>query len=238
MVDVSGMWDFADPGRSEARFRAAIPGAEPRDQQLLTTQLARALGLQGRYDDGLALLDTVAAPDVEIAAWVHLERGRILRSSGFPEQARPELAAAVRDSVGSDALHIDALHMLALVADPDEQRTIHAEALRLARSSPDPRARDWEASLLNNIGMAHADAGEWPEALASFELALGSRERQGDAARTRVARWMVAWALRHLGRSAEALTTQRELKAELLATGADDPYVDEEIALLEAELRR
>ncbi len=85
---------------------------------------------------------------------------------------------------------------------------------------------------------AHADAGEWRDALASFELALSSRERQGDAARIRVARWMVAWAMRNLGHTIEALAIQRTLKSELVAIGAEDPYVDEEIGLLEQSLRK
>ena len=44
----------------------------------------------------------------------------------------------------------------------------------------------------------------------SFEEALAARERIGDASRTRVARWMVAWALRNLGRVDEALVTERD----------------------------
>ena len=44
---------------------------------------------------------------------------------------------------------------------------------------------------------------------------------------------MVAWTLRHLGRRDEALALQRRLKAELDAVGEVDPYVDEELALLE-----
>ena len=94
-------------------------------------------------------------------------------------------------------------------------------------------ARNWDASLLNNLGMTHADAGEWPAALAAFEEALVARERIGDAGRTRVARWMVGWALRNLGRTDEALAVQTALKAELDAIGEEDPYVDEELALLD-----
>jgi hypothetical protein len=44
---------------------------------------------------------------------------------------------------------------------------------------------------------------------------------------------MIAWALRNLGRSGEALAMQRALKADLDARGEADPYVDEELALLE-----
>jgi hypothetical protein len=44
---------------------------------------------------------------------------------------------------------------------------------------------------------------------------------------------MVAWSLRNLGRHDEALAMQRALKADLAAAGASDPYVEEELALLE-----
>jgi hypothetical protein len=43
---------------------------------------------------------------------------------------------------------------------------------------------------------------------------------------------MIAWALRNLGRTGEALAIQRELKAVLLAAGEEDPNVDEELQLL------
>jgi hypothetical protein len=44
---------------------------------------------------------------------------------------------------------------------------------------------------------------------------------------------MVGWALRNLGRTDEALAVQTALKAELEAAGEEDPYVDEEISLLQ-----
>ena len=71
--------------------------------------------------------------------------------------------------------------------------------------------------------MAHADADDLPAALESFEEALAACERIGDAFRTRVAKWMVAWTLRRLDRPAEALEMQRALKAELEAAGETDP---------------
>ncbi|MCW2768079.1 MAG: uncharacterized protein JWO11_4038 [Nocardioides sp.] len=235
MIDPTPLWDFDDPAGSEQRLRDAAAIAEGNDRLVLLTQVARALGLQERYDEGHALLDDLAAHDDEVATRVSLERGRLLRSSGRPDDARPhfEAASAAAAAAGLDALRVDALHMVALVADPDEAVRLDDEALAVARGSADPRARDWDASLLNNIGMAHANAGDFGAALAAFEEALEARLRIGDPARTRVARWMVAWALRNLGRPAEALEIQRALKAELAATGAEDPYVDEEIALLE-----
>ena len=123
--------------------------------------------------------------------------------------------------------------MVALVAPAEDQQRLTEEALAVARRSSDESARNWDASLLNNLGMTHADAGDWPAALAAFEEALAARERIGRRrGRTRVARWMVGWALRNLGRTDEALAVQTALKAELEAAGEEDPYVDEELALL------
>lgn len=234
MIDPTPLWDFDDPEASEQRFRAQAELAEPDDRLVLMTQVARALGLQEKYDEGHSVLDDLSPTEDEVAVRIALERGRLFRSAGDPEQARPLFEAAARSAqaAGLEALHVDALHMTALVADPADQLAIGRHALAVARASTDPQARDWDASLLNNIGMAHADAGDFDAALPAFEDALAARERIGDPARTRVARWMVGWALRNLGRRDEALEVQRSLKAELDAAGLADPHVDEELALL------
>ncbi|MFC7494715.1 MULTISPECIES: tetratricopeptide repeat protein [unclassified Nocardioides] len=235
MTDLRALWDFDDPAGSEQRLRAAAEVAEGRDRLVLLTQVVRALGLQERYDEGHALLDDLATGDDEVATRVSLERGRLLRSAGEPEQAGPHFDAAEQTAAraGLDALRVDALHMQALVADPGDRLAINERALELAARSDDQQARDWDASILNNIGMVHADAGDFGAALAPFEQALAARERIGGAGEIRVARWMVAWALRNLGRTTEALAMQRSLKAELDAAGQVDPYVDEELRLLE-----
>ena len=229
------LWDFDDPGGSEQRFRAAAAAAEGGQRAVLLTQVARALGLQERYDDAHAVLDDLSpAGSAELGCRLLLEQGRVYRSSGDPDHARRFFAEAAEaaERAGLDELRVDALHMLALVSDPAEQAEITERALTVAAASTDPRARDWDASLLNNLGMVHANAGDFARALVRFEDALAARERIGDAGRTRVARWMVAWALRNLGRRAEALALQQALKAELVALGEEDPYVDEEIAIL------
>jgi len=247
MIDPTPLWDFDDPEGSEQRFREAAADATGADRLVLLTQVARALGLQDRFTEAHDTLDqvlsgppTVAGPDEaptvdsEVSTRVALERGRLFRSAGRPEEARPCFEAAVADARGADmdALLVDALHMVALVIPADRQEALLGEALEVARASSDPAARRWEASLLNNLGMTHADAGEWEPALAVFERALAARRVTGEAGDVRIARWMVAWALRNLGRTGEALAIQRELKAELLAAGDADPYVDEELQLL------
>ncbi len=233
-TDLRHVWDFEDPAASEQRFRdLAATTAEPVSTHAWT-QVARALGLQERYDEGHAVLDGLVAGDAESQVRVELERGRLLRSAGSSEAARPrfEAAAGAAARAGLEELEVDALHMVALVVEPTEQLAAQHAALARARTASATAARDWDASILNNIGMAHADAGDHGAALAAFEDALAARERIGDDARTRVARWMVAWSLRHLGHTERAREMQLALRTELDALGEHDPYVDEELGIL------
>jgi tetratricopeptide (TPR) repeat protein len=245
VIDAGSRWDFDDPAGSERRLRAAADGSAGAERDAWLTQVARALGLQGRFDDAHAVLDalgrdraadaeTADGPDAEVATRLALERGRLLRSADEPAAARPHFDRAVHQAstAGLEELLVDALHMVALVTEGEERASAQQAALTAARAASDPRARDWDASILNNIGMDHADAGDHAQALVCFEEALAARERIGDPSNTRVARWMVAWSLRHLGRRDEALDLQRRLKAEVAAAGEVDPYVDEELALL------
>ena len=236
MTDPTPLWDFDDPAGSEQRLREAADIAEGADRLVLLTQVARALGLQGRYDEGHALLDDLALSDDEVAARVSLERGRLLLSAGDPEVARAHFDAAERSAAEArlDVLRIDAIHMQAIAAEPADRLATNERALEIVARSTDPAARNWDASLLHNIGMVHAEADDFATALAVFEQALAARERQGDPEGIRVARWMVAWALRNLGHTADALTMQREIKADLDAAGRTDPHVDEELTLLQA----
>ena len=234
MIDPRPLWDFDDPAASGERFLDAAEHADEPDRTSWLTQYARALGLQEQYDAATEVLDGLHSDAPEAATYLAIERGRVLRSSGRVEESRPHFdrAAALAEAGGLEALRVDALHMVALAAPEDEQLALNEAALVVARSSTDRRARDWDASLLNNIGMAHADAGDFDAALTAFEQALAARERIGDPATIRVAKWMIGWALRNLGRRDEALAIQRDLKSEFEAAGETDEYVDEELALL------
>jgi tetratricopeptide (TPR) repeat protein len=245
VIDAGSRWDFDDPAGSERRLRAAADASTGAERDAWLTQVGRALGLLGRFDDAHAVLDALErgraadvdaadGADAEVATRLALERGRLLRSADEPAAARPHFDRAVQlaGTAGLEELLVDALHMVALVTEGDERASAQQAALAAARAASDPRARDWDASILNNMGMDHADSGDHARALACFEEALSARERIGDPANTRVARWMVAWSLRHLGRRDEALDLQRRLKAELEAAGEVDPYVDEELTLL------
>lgn len=233
-----GLWDFEDPAGSERRFRT-LAEAGPRETATLAwTQVARALGLQERYDAAHAVLDTLQAQSAESEARIALERGRLFRSVGEGSAALPrfEHAARIAEAAGLEELHVDALHMLALVVPPAERLPAQHAALTVARAASDPAARDWDATLLNNIGVQQSELGEHADALASFQDALAARERIGDAHRTRVARFMVGWALRNLGEDEAALEVQSTLKAELDELGERDAYVEDELVLLRSLL--
>jgi hypothetical protein len=131
-------------------------------------------------------------------------------------------------------LAIDAVHMEAIVAPPEEQDKLNDAALALASIATDPRARQWRASLLNNMGWTAFDRGDYDAALGLFESALTARLEMRKVADIQVARWCVARTLREMGRVDEALAIQHALAAEHRAAGTADPYVDEELAVLAA----
>lgn len=81
--------------------------------------------------------------------------------------------------------------MVAIVAPADEQVALNEWAISLATRASDPRARDWAASLLNNLGWTRFEAGEFGAALALFTEAVKERIRQGKAREIGVARWSV-----------------------------------------------
>ncbi len=239
MPVLDDLWDFDDPATSEARFRAAIEAAgasgDPAAADEARTQLARSMGLQGRFDEGHATLDRVDADhpaEDRIRVRSRLERGRLLRSGDdVPASIAPfEAAWELARALGQDGLAVDAAHMLAIVDAPPGEPVWHPRALELADASPDPAARKWRGSLWNNIGWARFETGDLAGAMAAFETALAARREQGQPRETRVAQWCVARCLRAQGRPAEALAILQRLVAETAAAGdPEDGYGTEEI---------
>jgi tetratricopeptide (TPR) repeat protein len=233
-VDLDALWDFQRPALSEERFRAALASAMGEDVLVLRTQLARSLGLQRRFDEGVAELDAVQrepAPTPLVRTYLLLERGRLLNSSGRPDAAGPCFVAALEaaEAGGLDHLAADAAHMMAIVETGEAQIPWARRALAIAAASADPRARRWAGSVTHNLGCTFHDLGRHEEALAEFERALALREAQGDPELIRIGRWTVARGLRSLGRYLdEALAIQRELDA----GGTNDGFVAEEIGEL------
>ncbi|HEY3889739.1 MAG TPA: tetratricopeptide repeat protein [Caulobacteraceae bacterium] len=240
------LWDYNDPAASEARFltvRQTLGAAEDHARLMeLDTQIARAQGLQGRFADALAMLEMIEGalrPDETRAAVRHqLEFGRVLRSSGSPEAARPffERAQALAEASAEDRFAVDARHMVALVEpDPGRRISLMLDDLEFAAASSDPVAREWRGTLWNNIGMAFHEMGDLDDALDAFETAAGLWE-EDDPKRVLVAHWMVAWTLRLQGRHAEALAAQEVLERAHQTAGTPGGYVQEELGELHLAL--
>lgn len=231
---IDELWDFDDPVASESRFRVAAGDASTdRQRDILMTQVARALGLQGRHAEGMAILDAIpnVDGDLEVDVRTRLERGRILNTRGDRDDARPEFDAAFEcaTSAGLENLAVDVLHMIAIIAPADEQLALNERAIALANAATDPRARRWLASLYNNTAWTQFDAGNLDEALRLFELALVERLMVNKPRETGIARWAVARTLRAQGRTEEAFAAQRDLQRFNAEAGIDDPYVEEEL---------
>ena len=238
--DFDGWWDYGDPAGTASRFRARL--AEPLPDEAyrleLLTQLARTEGLQRNFAAAHAILDEIESALTEAlpVAWVryHLERGRVLNSAGEGVLARPHFQAAWDGArqVGADSLAVDAAHMVAIVAEPDEQILWNEQAIAYAEASEQPGARNWLGSLYNNLGWTYHDLGQLDKALDLFERAQTHFAERAIPDRLRIARWCVARCLRSIGRLDEALAGQRALEAEYAALDEAAGYVYEELGEL------
>lgn len=166
------LWVFDDPAQSEARFRVELEQGGPWDDTEhaeLTTQLARAIGLQGRYDEAAVLLIDLEDAAQVVGVRVLLESGRLMNSSGHPDAATGlfRQAATIAQRAKLLFLQVDALHMLA-IADPTGAEVWTSQAADLAEVSPDPRIRRWLVSLHSNLGWYRLEASDPSAALESF----------------------------------------------------------------------
>ncbi len=247
-IDLTPLWDFSRPEVSEQRFRAALASASGDDALVLRTQIARTYGLRKQFDKAREVLremePALAGAGAEPRVRFHLEWGRTLASAAHPPGSlTPERAAQARQAYDQalelaraarlDGLAIDAIHMFAFVdTAPADQLKWAEAALAIAVSSPQPDARRWEASIRQNTGYALHQLGRHDEALAQFRQSLAIRQRGTNAEATRVAKWMVAWTLRSLARTDEALQIQLALEKEADAAGKPDRHVFEELEAL------
>lgn len=234
-IPFQALWDYGDPAGTEAKFRDLLPGiqegGDPAVRLQLLTQIARALGLQNKFDEAHAILDRVEKEMVGggvVELRYLLERGRALNSARQPETAVPLFHKAVEigEQIGIDFYTVDALHMLGIAAPAEERLDWHLKAIAFAEGSPQKMAQNWLGSLYNNTAWTLFAEERYEEALALFEKAVVFRERQGKESEIQVARWCVGKTLRVIGRVEEGLAVQRALAA----AGVADGFVEEEIA--------
>jgi hypothetical protein len=174
------LWDFSDAPASELRLRAAADAAKGSDRAELMTQVARALGLQERFDEGDAVLDAIDDADAAVGVRIALERGRLRNSSGDARAAVPLFRDAAQDAAFAelDFLQVDALHMLAIADRPHAERWT-ADALAVLDDVDDPRTLRWRVGLENNRGWRLMDAGDPGAALTAFEASRDAAARWG-----------------------------------------------------------
>lgn len=238
--------NFSDIPGSRARLERHAASARAQGDRALEaeflTQIARCQGLQRDFEGAMATLDKaveLGTARPRFLARVAIERGRVLRSSGKADAARPyfELAMTEAERAGDEDLTLDALHMVALVAPRDESLAIVARGLAMAERSGSPRALHWAGVLNNNVGWLFMGEGNYAKAHAHFVAARDAYVAEPAKLETqRIAEHMIGIALRHLGRAAEAAPLQEALAQACEKDGKRDPYFEMEAAECRAAL--
>jgi hypothetical protein len=166
------LWLPDDAADSEARLRVELEQGGPwndSERAELVTQLARSIGLQGRFDEAASLLIEIDDSATVVGVRVLLESGRVMSDSGHPDVAADlfRQAAEIAARAGLAFLEIDALHMLAIVDVPGAEDWT-AKAVELAEASSDDRTRRWLVSLHSNLGWQRLEVGDAGAALVEF----------------------------------------------------------------------
>ena len=241
------MWDYQNPDVTEIKFKEILPLLKNSAEFTydagyhaeLLSQIARAQGLQGKFDEAHKTLDEaekLLTEDLKTAKIRYLlERGRIYNSSGFSEKAKPLFFEAWEfgNKNKLDLYAIDAAHMMGIVVPPETQLEWSLKALDLTEKTEDKRAKGWLGPLYNNIGWTYHDLQEYEKALELFEKALKWRREINDEYSIRIQKWNIARTFRSLGRIDEALEIQLALKKEFEEKQLEqDGYVFEELGEL------
>jgi tetratricopeptide (TPR) repeat protein len=180
------LWDFDDLDATEQRFRAHLAeGSDDGARAEVLTQLARIEGLRSDFDACERLLqeaEGLAGAAAGLKVRIDLERGRKLRSSGDPAAALPLFEAAFGSACDSGEYYFagDAAHMCALAVSEDRAAMEEWTQRGLELGEREPDASYWTGPLLNNLGWAYFDTGEYEHALELFERALEARKRDPE----------------------------------------------------------
>jgi tetratricopeptide (TPR) repeat protein len=237
--DFDSLWNYHDPAGTEQKFRALLADGQrelPERLELLT-QIARAMGLQRRFDEAHALLDDVSSQMTDqmprVMVRCLLERGRMFNSAGKPIFACPLFRRAFEIATAHqlDFYSIDAAHMLGVAeASPQSRLEWNEKALAIADQTADSHAMGWRGSLFNNMGWELFEQQQFERALELFNRGLVLRIAANQPRELRIAKYAVARTLRAMGRLDEALPMIQNVCDESAATGEQDGYFEEELA--------
>jgi len=239
-TDFDSLWNYGDPEGTEVKFLSLLGKAKSSDDisyyiQLLT-QIARAKGLQRKFDEAHKILDDVEkllTDNLVIAKMRYfLERGRAFNSSNCPDKARPYFVKAYElgKENNEEFFIIDAIHMLGIVDKGEDSLKWNEIAIKIAEESQDKRAKSWLGSLYNNTGWSLLDMKEYERALDYFERNVKWHEGRNSKQELFIAKWCVARTYRSLNKIEDALTIQMDLLKEMEEKNIDqDGFVYEEI---------
>jgi tetratricopeptide (TPR) repeat protein len=240
LPDLDALWNYDDPAGTEQKFRELLDrsaAAEPGYRLSLLTQIARAQGLDRRFEQGHATLDEVerslTPQRVAVRVRYSLERGRLFNSSGDEARSRAifEEAFQLASSNRLDFYAVDAAHMLGIVSEtPELQMLWNQKALAMAEQSTDPRARRWAGALYNNMGWTYFEQKRYDQALELFEKGVAFRAAMNQPRELRIARYTVARTLRAKNQISEALKLMQSVYDESMAAGEKDGFFHEELA--------
>ena len=225
----------SDPRRAEAAASAALALARRRRDRAATAAALHALGF-ARYELGRPDAAATLARAVRVA-----ERAGAVRRAGLARRtlavalagrgrvgaARAQIERACSELQGLDAAHAEAIRLgvISLAGDATAPLDRSAAALRTLRRAGDEL---WQARLLNNRGVLHAERGDAEAALAD----LAEARALYDGLHARVAVADVDASLAHV------LLLRGDLPGTLAALDRIDPAELPAMAVAEIELTR
>ena len=247
LPNFDAMWNYQYPDSTEIIFTEMLKGLKDSSESSydaeyhaeLLTQIARTQGLQGKFIQAHATLDSVKNmlnDNMKIAFMRYLlERGRVFNTSGEWEISKPIFMKAFNFGTENnlDIFTLDAAHMMGIVEPPEKQLEWNLKALKIAEETSDTNCKGWLGPLYNNIGWTFHDLTEYHQALTYFQKGYDWRMEIGDENGARIAKWTVGRCLRSLGKYDEAIKLQKEIQLEIKENKlSKDGYVFEELAEL------
>ncbi|MGQ5524676.1 tetratricopeptide repeat protein [Chitinimonas sp. PSY-7] len=238
-VDIDTLPYNERPDEAEKQLQQIIQEAKRTGDDFVAnealTQLARAQGVQRRYDEAHATLDqvrdTLSDQSPTLSLRYSLERGRLWFAVGDRQRAWRWFHGAYVQATQQklDFFAIDAMHMLATVDNDRSALAWHRKAIATAEQSRDPRNKNWLGSLYNNMGWYFYDKKDYAQALDYLQRAQAWHEAHQTGRPLLLARWSVAKLHRVMNQPDTALPMQLALEKAWEQAGAEDGYVFEEI---------
>ncbi len=242
-LKIGDMWDYSDPQATEKNFLEKMKehSNSAFDVWELQTQVARALGLQGKFIKAVQILDSIQAgleysPVCEAKDLVgiryNLERGRILLLTEKVEDSIRYFRFALKMAmkIKADDLSIDAIKMLLRVTSINERIEFGLKGINIAIERGNENLYSSIGELATVVGQAYLANKEYQKAIEQFMHARDIFSKLIDAENARITRRSICIAQRGLGNYKEALLELRIQEEWLKKSNDSDGIIFEEIA--------